>query len=99
MKWYESGGKLGEAPSESMQQRLKMWDAWKQAKSPEEANTLFKNILASAADAFDVVGTVQGLTTFGIRNVKLMNVPEKMPNSWNYADPGPTLPQQYYFAP
>ena len=99
VKWYESGGKLGEAPSASMQQRLKLWDEWKQAKTPEQATGLFKQILASAADAFDVMGTVQGLTTFGVRNVKLMNVPEKMPNSFNYAHPGPTLPQQYFFAP
>ena len=99
VKWYESGGKLGEAPSTNMQERLKLWDAWKQAKTPEEADALFKQILAKAADAFDVIGTVQGLTTFGIRNVKLMNVPDRMANSWNYADPGPTLPQQYYFAP
>ena len=98
VKWYESGGRLGEAPSESMQQRLKLWDQWKQAKTQAEADGLFRQILSLAAEAFDVVGTVQGLTTFGIRNVKLMNVPERMANAWIFADPGPTLPQQYFFA-
>ena len=99
VRWYESGGKQGEEPSASMKQRLKLWDDWKQAATQPQADTLFKQILQRAADAFEVLGTVQGVTTFGIRNLKLMNVPDKIPLGWEYATPAPTLPQQYFFAP
>ena len=97
--WYQSGGKSGIAPSASMQARLKMWNEWKGATTEAQADDLFKKILQSAADAFEIIGTEQGLTTFGVRSKKLMNVPASMPNSWNYPDPAPTLPQQYYFVP
>jgi peptide/nickel transport system substrate-binding protein len=98
VNWYQSGGKLGERPSDSMVKRLQLWDQWKQATSDAQADGLFKQILQMAADAFEVIGTEQGLTTFGIHSKKLMNVPASMPNSWSYATPAPSLPQQYYFA-
>jgi peptide/nickel transport system substrate-binding protein len=81
-----------------MKQRMRLWDQWKQASSEAQADKLFTQICALAADAFEVVGTVQGVTTFGIRSNKLMNVPASMPNGWDYPNPAPTLPQQYYFA-
>ena len=99
VRWYESGGKQGEEPSPSMKLRLKLWDDWKQAATQDQADTLFKRILQLAADEFEVIGIVQGVTTFGIRNAKLMNVPAKIPLGWEYATPAPTLPQQYFFAP
>ena len=97
--WYQSGGRSGERPSDNMVKRLALWDQWKQATTPDQADGLFRQILQLAADSFDVIGTEQGLTTFGIHSKKLMNVPVSMPSSWNYANPGPTLLQQYYFAP
>ncbi|HEY2132664.1 MAG TPA: ABC transporter substrate-binding protein [Acetobacteraceae bacterium] len=97
--WYQSGGHSGERPSDNMVQRLALWDQWKQATTPDQADGLFRQILQLAAASFDVIGTEQGLTTFGIHSKKLMNVPNSMPSSWNYANPGPTLLQQYYFAP
>ena len=99
VRWYASGGRSGEAPSASMQERLKLWDQWKQAATQAQADDLFRQILQKAADAFEVIGVVQGLTTFGVHNKKLMNLPASMPNSWDYPTPAPTLPQQYFFAP
>ncbi|MBV9538216.1 MAG: hypothetical protein JOY70_04700, partial [Acidisphaera sp.] len=99
VRWYESGGKQGIRPSDSMVERLKLWDQWKVAPDQQSADALFKKILQMAADAFEVSGTVQGVTTFGVRNVKLMNVPDSIPNAWEYPTPAPTLLQQYYFAP
>lgn len=98
VKWYSSGGKAGEEPSPSMKARLAKWDEWKQASTPEKADALFREILSSAADAFEVVGTVEAVTTYGIRSKKLINVPASMPNGWDYPNPAPTLPAQYYFA-
>ncbi len=99
VRWYASGGKTGEEPSGSMKERMHLWDQWKQASDSATADKLFRNILDLAADGFEVVGTVQAVTTFGVRSKKLMNVPDKIPFSWDYATPGPTQLQQYYFAP
>lgn len=97
VKWYASGGKAGIAPSPSMQHRLKEWDQWKEAASPEKADALFRSILSEAADAFEVIGTVQAVTTYGITSTRLRNVPPSQPNGWDYPNPAPTLLQQYYF--
>jgi peptide/nickel transport system substrate-binding protein len=99
VRWYASGGKTGEEPSGGMKERMRLWDQWKQASDPAVADKLFRTILDLAADGFEVVGTVQAVTTFGVRSGKLMNVPDKIPFSWDYATPGPTQLQQYYFAP
>jgi peptide/nickel transport system substrate-binding protein len=98
VRWYATGGKGGQEPSQSMRDRLKLWDEWKSAKTDEEADGLFRQILQKAADAFEVIGVEQGLTTYGIRSKKLMNVPANIPNGWDYPTPAPTLPQQYYFS-
>ena len=97
VKWYASGGKGGEEPSPSMKERLALWDQYKQATDPAQADALFKQILQKAADAFEVIGTVQAVTTFGVHNKTLANVPDSMPNAWTYPTPAPTLLQQYYF--
>ena len=98
VKWYASGGKAGEEPSPSMKARLAEWDQWKQEGDPKKADALFRDILDKAADAFEVIGTVQAPTTYGIRSNKLMNVPASMPNGWDFPNPAPTLPAQYYFS-
>jgi hypothetical protein len=82
-----------------MKERMRLWDQWKQSSNPEEADKMFRRILDLAADGFEVMGTVQAVTTFGTKNAKLMNVPAKIPLAWDYATPGPALLQQFFFAP
>ncbi|HEX5126585.1 MAG TPA: ABC transporter substrate-binding protein, partial [Rhodocyclaceae bacterium] len=97
-KWYLSNGKQGEEPSPSMKARLALYDQWQVAKTPAEADRLFREILQSAADAFEVIGTVRPAVDTAVRNAKLMNVYEKMPSGWTYPTPAPALLQQWYFA-
>ena len=97
VRWYATGGKQGEEPTEGMKERMRLWDAWKQASDPAEAERMVRRIMDLAADGFEVMGTVQAVTTFGSRSVKLMNVPEKIPFGWDYPTPAPALLQQFYF--
>ncbi|GAA5162447.1 ABC transporter substrate-binding protein [Viridibacterium curvum] len=97
VKWYESGGKQGEEPPASMKKRLQLYDQWKDAKTEKEADALFRQILAIAADELEVLGTVSPPKANGIRSARLQNVYEKMPWGWTYPTPGPSLLQQYYF--
>ena len=99
VRWYATGGKSGEEPSDSMKERMRLWDQWKQSSDPAQAEQLFRKILDLAADGFEVMGTVSGVTTFGTRNAKLMNVPARIPLAWDYPTPAPALPQQFYYAP
>jgi peptide/nickel transport system substrate-binding protein len=98
VRWYDSHGALGEEPSPSMQKRLQLWDQWKAAKTDTEAEQLFKQILAIAADELEVIGTVSAPVQSGIRSTRLMNVPDDMPSAWIWPTPGPSMPQQYFFA-
>lgn len=97
VKWYESNGALGEEPMPNMKKRLEIYDQWQLAKTDKEADVLFRQILTLAADEFDVIGTIRPPGTTGIKNARLINVPEKFPFGWSYASPGPTLPQQYFY--
>lgn len=96
-KWYLTKGKQGIEPSESMKQRLALYDKWQTAKTQAEADADFKQILQLAADAFEVIGTVRPAVETGVHSKKLMNVFEKMPSGWTYPTPAPTLPQQWFF--
>jgi peptide/nickel transport system substrate-binding protein len=97
-RWYESGGKAGEEPSASMKKRMELFDRWKVTPDQEEADALFREILQLAADEFEVMGIIEPAPQLGIRNAKLANVYDTMPFGWMYGTPGPSLPQQYYYA-
>lgn len=98
VKWYESRGKAGEEPTENMKKRLALYDQWLVAKTDREADGLFAQILALCQEELEVIGLVRNPPTTGIRNAKLMNVPDRFPFGWTYASPGATLPQQYWYA-
>lgn len=95
--WYNSGGKQGIEPSPAMRRRLQLWDQWKAAKTGTEADGLFREILAIAADELEVLGTVSSPAQTGIRAARLHGVPDNMPGAWIWPTPNPSLPQQYYF--
>ena len=97
-RWYLTNGKEGEEPSASMKKRLALYDAFKKEADQEKALALFRQIHAEAAEAFEVIGITLAPNLIGVTNTKLRNVPRVIPASWMYPDPGPTLPQTYYFA-
>ncbi len=97
-KWYVSGGTQGMAPSDSMQARYDLFEQFKATADPEKQREIFAQIHSIAADEFEVIGIVTDPDRIGIMNAKLKNVPASMPRAWMYPNPGPTLPQQYYYA-
>jgi peptide/nickel transport system substrate-binding protein len=96
-RWYLSGGKDGEEPSESMKKRLALYDEYKKTADPDKQAELFRQIHQEAADAFEVVGISLAPDLFGIVKNNLGNVPAVVPGGWMYPDPGPTLPQTWYW--
>lgn len=96
-KWYLSHGKQGEKPSASMLKRLSLYDKWQSANTQKEADDLFKQILQEAANEFEVIGIAGPAPNTGVRNAKLFNVPNEMPDGWTWPTPAPSLPQQWTF--
>ncbi|HSD38062.1 MAG TPA: ABC transporter substrate-binding protein [Rhodocyclaceae bacterium] len=98
VKWFLSNGKQGEEPPASMKKRMDIYEKWQSAKSTAEADALFKEIIALAADEFEVIGLIRSPSDNAIHNLKLQNVYEQMLVSWTYPNPGPALPQQWFFS-
>lgn len=97
-QWYNSGGKEGEEPPESVKERMRLYDEAKTKVDPEERRALIRQIADIAADEFEVMSVSKAMPTYGIVKNDLRNVPEKMPSSWYYPTPAPTLPQVWYWA-
>ncbi len=97
-RWYLSGGSEGEEPSDTMKERLALYDAFKKEADQAKALDIFREIHQIAADEFEIFGITLAPNQIGVVNVNLRNVPEIMPGSWMYPDPGPTLPQTYFYA-
>lgn len=96
-RWFLSNGKQGEEPSVSMKKRMELFEKWQSARTPAEAEGLFKEMLALAADEFEIIGVIRSPNDSAIHSLKLHNVYEQMLVSWTYPNPGPALPQQWYF--
>jgi peptide/nickel transport system substrate-binding protein len=96
-RWYLSGGSEGEEPSESMKKRLALYDAFKKEADQQKALDIFREIHQIAADEFEIIGVNLAPNLVGVVNKKLRNAPRSLPSSWMYPDPGPTLPQSWFF--
>lgn len=95
--WYVSGGKDGQEPPESQKRRMKLYDEAKSTSDTARRGALMKDVFDLTADAFETIGICLSVNTFGVVKNGLRNVPAKMPNSWSWPNPGPAMPQQFYF--
>ncbi|KHQ52877.1 ABC transporter substrate-binding protein [Mameliella alba] len=97
-RWHLSGGADGQEPSESMKKRFQLYDDFKAEADQDKALDIFREIHRIAAEEFEIIGITTRPSVYGVVNAKLRNVPEALPGSWMYPDPGPTLPQTYFYA-
>ena len=63
----------------------------------EKALDIFRQIHQEAADEMEIIGISLAPNLVGVVNKKLKNAPRSLPSSWMYPDPGPTLPQTWYW--
>jgi len=96
-QWYVSNGKEGEAPPDSQKERMRLFDVARGTADLKKRGEAMKALFDLTADAFETVGVCLAVNAFGVANTKLRNVPQKMPSAWTWPNPGPSLPQQYYF--
>ena len=96
-QWYVSAGKDGQEPPESQKQRFKLFDEARATSDLKKRGEAMKRVFDLAADAFETVGVCLAVNTFGIVKNNLQNVPKSYPNAWSWPNPGPALPQQFFF--
>lgn len=97
-RWYLTGGAQGEEPTDAIKKQLALYDAFKSDADQEKAQKIFAEILQIAADEFEIMGISLAPHLVGVVKNGLNSVPASIPASWMYPDPGPTLPQTYYWA-
>ena len=96
-QWYVSAGKDGQEPPEHQKTRMKLFDDARATADLKKRGEIMKQIFDIAAENFETVGVCLGVSASGIARNNLRNVPGKMPDSWSWPNPGPALPQQFYF--
>ncbi|RDJ21879.1 ABC transporter substrate-binding protein [Bosea caraganae] len=97
-QWYVSGGKDGQEPPESQKQRMKLFDQARATSDLTKRAALMKQLFDLTAEAFEPIGICLAVNAFGICKNNLQNVPPKYPNAWTWPNPGPALPQQFFFS-
>ena len=96
-QWYVSGGKEGQEPPASQKSRMKLFDDARATADVKKRGDLMKQLFDQSADAFETIGVCLAVNSFGISKNNLQNVPKSYPAGWSWPNPGPALPQQFFF--
>lgn len=97
-QWYNSGGAEGEEPPEETRRQMELYDRILLSTDPDEQGELLTEILRISREQFYHIGTVRETQLYTIVANQLRNVPKQILQSWEYPTPGPTRPEQYFFA-
>lgn len=97
-QWYASGGKDGMEPPEHQKKRMQLFDQARGEADLAKRGAIMKQVFDIAAEAFEPIGICLYCNSFGVVKNNLENVPPRYPNSWSWPNPGPALPQQFFFS-
>ncbi len=100
-QWYNNPTGEGaltppEEPPAIVQKQMELYDQIKATGDYETQLELMREIIAIAKDQFYVIGLSSSPPGYGIEKNNFHNVPDSMPDSWNYPTPAPTHPEQYW---
>ena len=85
-----------EEPPDAVKRQMELYTQIKATGDQAEQVRLMKEILEIAKDQFYVIGVSSSPPGYGIVKQNFHNVPTLMPGSWQYPDPAPTNPEQYW---
>lgn len=96
--WYERGtfGPEPEEPPAIVLEQQSLYDQIKATADPEEQRALMNQIIDIAIDQFWSIGISLDTGQYGVVKNNFHNVPDAMPESWNYPDPFPTHTYTYW---
>ena len=83
-------------PPPAAKEQMELYSQLTSTADPDEQAALMTRILEIAKEQFWVMGVSLPVEGYGIVKENFRNVPEAMLESWNFPDPGPTQPAQYF---
>lgn len=95
-QWYMSRGAQGEEPPAAAREQIELFWQFAETPDPDERDDLFQQIIEIAQEQFWVIGTVRVPEAYGILSNNFHNVPETIPESFDFATPAGTNPCQYF---
>lgn len=96
--WYmNSEDPLAQEPPEAAKKQMELYNQLKATPTLEGQQEIMKQILEIAADEFWAIGISLPAPGYGIVSNNMRNVPQLIPGSWLYPNPGPTNTSQYFF--
>lgn len=96
--WYNNPeSELAQEPPEAAKEQMDLYNQLKATPTLEGQQEIMQQILEIAADQFWAIGTSLPAPGYGIVSNDMRNVPQVIPGSWLYPNPGPTNPSQYFF--
>jgi peptide/nickel transport system substrate-binding protein len=87
----------GVEPPEPAKKQQALFDQMKGTGDAAKQNDLMKQILQIAQEQFWCIGIGLAPKGYGIVKKNFKNVPPSMPAAWNYPNPGPFDPPQFFF--
>ncbi len=96
--WYELGtfGAEPQEPPDVVKQQQDLYDQVKATADPDVQRDLMNQIIDIATDQFYNIGISLDMGQYGVVKNNFHNVPDAMPESWNYPDPFPTNTSTYW---
>jgi peptide/nickel transport system substrate-binding protein len=96
--WYDAGAATIEPqePPDDVKRQQELYDMVKATADLELQKQYMNEIIEIAIDRFWVIGIGLETPAYGVVSNKMHNVPDSMPESWNYPDPFPTNPSTYW---
>lgn len=85
-------------PPAAAREQIERFKQLQQTADPDLQEALMQQILAISAEQFYTIGVNRPPNPMGVVHQRMHNVPAIMPNSWNYPNPAPTNPCQYFIA-
>ncbi|MBX3014367.1 MAG: ABC transporter substrate-binding protein [Caldilineaceae bacterium] len=85
-----------EEPPAAVKEQMELYNQIKATGDYQEQLRLMQAILAIAKEEFYVIGVSSSLSGYGVVRNNFHNVPTSLPGSWQYPDPAPTNPEQYW---
>ena len=96
-QWYQSGGKKGEEPRQTIKDVMETYNQILHTISEDKRKELFGKIIAANEKNLWVIGLVHDPPDYYVVAKSMYNIPKKDFQSWIYPDPGPIHPEQFSY--
>jgi peptide/nickel transport system substrate-binding protein len=96
-QWYQSGGKKGEEPPQTIKELMETYNQILQTMSDEKKKELFGKIIAANEENLWVIGLVHDPPDYYVVAKNMYNIPKTDFQSWPYPNPGPIHPEQFSY--